>query len=542
MVKSRFLYLLLMAVLSGILLGLSWPPNQLTFVIFFAFLPLLFIVDELNKDGVKHSNFKLFLLSLTTFLVWNFLSLWWISKATLVGGIAEIIGNSILMTIPILLYHQIKKHISSKASYIALITFWISYEYIQFNWDLAWPWINLGNIFAIRPGWIQWYEYTGVLGGTLWILLINVAIYSLVTYLFRFNKGVISSIKLYNRLGFFLFTLIVPFTFSFIITPDKGTELHQNAVIVQPNIDPYHEKFQNGLFEEQIKKLVHLSDSLADSNTSMIVWPETAISASMDENNINDQPAILYIRDFLKKHPGAKIVSGMDSYRFFEKNEKITATARKYEDLFYDAYNSAIVLDTSRKFEIYHKSKLVPGVEKMPYPQVFSFLGKLAIDLGGTSGSLGIQKEASVFRINDSVITAPVICYESVFGDYLGDYVQKGANVITIMTNDGWWGNTKGYRQHYFYATLRAIELRRFIIRSANTGISCFIEPSGRILNPTSFWVPATLKQNIQINNRITFYARNGDYIGKIGAFTAILFILIWIPGLISEKRRSKKR
>lgn len=541
MAKSKFIYLLLLTVLSGVLLGLSWPPRQLTFVIFFAFVPLLLIVDELNREGVKHSNFKLFVLSFITFLLWNFLSLWWISKATLVGGIAEIIGDSILMSIPILLYHQIKKHVASKAAYIALITFWITYEYIQFNWDLAWPWLNLGNIFAIRPNWIQWYEYTGVLGGTLWIWLMNIAIYSLVTYLFQFNKGVISSIKLYNRLSFFLLTLLVPFIISFAINPDNGIEMNKNAVIVQPNIDPYHEKFQDGSFEDQIKKLINLSDSLTDSNTLLIVWPETAISASIDERNINNEPSIQYIRQFLRKHPHSRIISGLDSYRFFEKNEKLSSTARKYGDMFYDSYNSSIMIDTSSNFQIYHKSKLVPGVEKMPYPKIFSFLGKLTIDLGGTSGSLGVQKEASLFKINDSVIIAPVICYESVFGDYLGDFIDKGANVLVIMTNDGWWGRTNGYKQHYYYATLRAIELRKFVIRSANTGISCFIEPSGKILDPTSFWVPATLKHNLQINNRITFYAHHGDYIGIMGAFTAILFILIWIPSIISEKR-SKKR
>jgi len=535
--KSRFLYLILLAVLSGMLLGISWPPNHVTFIIFFAFIPLLFIVDELNKEGVKHSNIKLFILALIAFLTWNMLALWWIYKSTMVGAITALFGNAILMTLPILLYHQIKKHVASKAAYIALITFWISFEYLQLNWDLAWPWLNLGNIFSIKPAWIQWYEYTGIFGGTLWILLMNISLYSLIIYLLQFNKGVISSIKLYNRLSFFLLTLFIPLIISFLIHPDIANEINKNVVIVQPNIDPYHEKFLDGSFEVQIKKLINLSDSLTDSNTLLIVWPETAISAPIDEKNINNEPAIKYIRQFLKKHPQCRIVSGLDSYRFFEKNEKLSSTARKYEDLFYDSYNSSIILDTSINFQIYHKSKLVPGVEKMPYPKIFGFLNKLTIDLGGTSGSLGIQKEASVFKINESITIAPVICYESVFGDYLGDFVEKGANVIAIMTNDGWWGRTPGYQQHFSYATLRAIELRKFAIRSANTGISCFIEPSGKIMNQTTFWIPATIKHKLQINNRITFYAHYGDYIGKIGTFAALLFVLIWISNMISEKR-----
>jgi apolipoprotein N-acyltransferase len=541
MAKNKFLYLLLLSLLSGLLLGISWPPRTLTFLVFIGFVPLLFVVDELNREGVKHSNFKLFVLSFASFLLFNVLSLWWITRATMVGGIIGIFCNSVLMTIPVLFYHQIKKHVASKTAYVALIAFWVVYEYVQFNWDLAWPWINLGNIFAFRPSWIQWYEYTGILGGTVWILLTNIAFFTLISYSFQFSKGVISSIKLYNRLTFLVLSLFIPFVISFIIEPDKGTDIKQNAVIVQPNIDPYHEKFEDGSFENQIKKLVTLSDSLTDSNTLFIVWPETAISASMDEKNINNIPAIQYIRNFLKKHPQAKIVSGMDSYKFFEKNEELTATARLYEDMYYDSYNSSILLDTSPAFLIYHKSKLVPGVEKMPYPGFFGFLNKLAINLGGTTGSLGIQKEPSVFKINNSITIAPVICYESVFGSYLGKFVNKGANVLVIMTNDGWWGNTHGYRQHFMYASLRAIEFRKFVVRSANTGISCFIEPSGQIINPTSFWVPATLKHNLNINNRLTFYARFGDYIGKFSVFTAFLLILIWIPSIIAEKKAKRR-
>jgi apolipoprotein N-acyltransferase len=280
---------------------------------------------------------------------------------------------------------------------------------------------------------------------------------------------------------------------------------------------------------------------LVDSNTILIAWPETAISIELDENTLNSEAVIQYIRQFLMKHPKVKIVSGMESFRYFEKDEKLTVTARKFEDKYYDSYNSAIMIDTSNSLEIYHKSILVPGVEKMPYPKLFRFLEKLTINLGGANGSLGSQKEASVFKFNDSIIFAPVICYESVFGDYLGDYVEKGANVMVIITNDGWWGTSIGYKQHLNYTVLRAIELRKFIIRSANTGISCFVDPSGRIIQPTAFWVHTAIKHDIQINNRNTFYAKNGDYLARIGVFAAFIFVLIWIPKIISEKFFKKR-
>ena len=540
MEKNKFLYLLLIASFSGILLGISWPPQQFTFLIFFSFIPFLYIVDELNNDSVKHSNFKLFILSLIAFLIWNSITLWWLSKATFAGAASALFGNALLMTIPILLYQQIKKHVASKVGYIALITFWLSFEYIQLNWDLAWPWLNLGNVFAMQPSWIQWFEYTGVLGGTLWIWLINISLYRLITYLFQYNKGVISSIKLYNRILFLFLVLVIPISISYLINPEKGVELKLNAVIVQPNIDPYKDKFREGAFENQLKTLIHLSDSLTDSNTIIIVWPETAISISLDESNINSEPSIQSIRQFLRKHPQAKIISGLDSYHFFEEKEELTSTARKFENRFYDSYNSAIMLDTSIKFDLYHKSKLVPGVEKMPYPKIFGFLEKLTINLGGTSGSLGEQKEASVFKVNDSLTIAPIICYESVFGEYLGNFVNKGADLMVIMTNDGWWGTSNGYKQHVNYAVLRAIELRKFIVRAANTGISCFIDPSGQIIQQTPFWVSTSSKHKLQITKQQTFYAKNGDFIGRIGLFASFIFIFLLISKKISGKISKK--
>jgi apolipoprotein N-acyltransferase len=113
----------------------------------------------------------------------------------------------------------------------------------------------------------------------------------------------------------------------------------------------------------------------------------------------------------------------------------------------------------SGTIQIYHKSKLVPGVEKMPWPAVFKYIEKFAIDLGGISGSLGMQEERVAFFTQDKKFAAgPIVCYESVYGEYVGEYVKKGANFLAIITNDGWWGDTPGYRQHLQYGALRAIE------------------------------------------------------------------------------------
>ena len=128
---------------------------------------------------------------------------------------------------------------------------------------------------------------------------------------------------------------------------------------------------------------------------------------------------------------------------------------------------------------------------------------------------------------DDEIQFAPLICYESVFGEYVTDYIQLGGNIICIITNDGWWQDSPGYRQHLYYASLRAIENRRAIARSANTGISAFIDQKGRILQKSEWWKPEAIKGKLTTNNKSTIYSKYGDYLTRPMIFVTVL-LLIW--------------
>ncbi|HOZ86260.1 MAG TPA: apolipoprotein N-acyltransferase, partial [Bacteroidia bacterium] len=193
---------------------------------------------------------------------------------------------------------------------------------------------------------------------------------------------------------------------------------------------------------------------------------------------------------------------------------------------YFDAFNTGLMLD-KQGLQIYHKSKLVPGVERMPFPALFKPLEKFAINMGGTMGSLGMQDERGVFTDESGkTVIAPVICYESVYGDYLTEYIRKKANLIFIITNDGWWEDTPGYVQHLNYARLRAIENRRQIARSANTGTSCFIDEFGNISDATNWWEEAVIEKDMYINNDLTFFSRFGDLLSYVSVIFSILLLL----------------
>ena len=152
-------------------------------------------------------------------------------------------------------------------------------------------------------------------------------------------------------------------------------------------------------------------------------------------------------------------------------------------------------------------------------------------------GSLGTEKEAFNFEL-DSMQIAPVICYESIYGEYFSSYVTKGAHAAFIITNDGWWENTPGYQQHLAYGRLRAVETRRSIARSANTGISCFINQRGDVLQATKWWEEDAIVGSINLNNKETFYVRSGDWLGRLLAALSVL-LLVWTFG-VRVKKNSK--
>jgi apolipoprotein N-acyltransferase len=516
--------LLLLSLLSGLLLALGWFPNGVFPFLFVAFIPLLVVENEFYTNRKLKPRFLL-LCAYLGFFLWNILTTWWVKNASFGGAALAIFCNALLMSIPFTLFHRIKKRIGVNWGHLLFICFWLSFEFIHSNWELSWSWLTLGNAFADFPSIVQWYEYTGVFGGSLWILIVNVLIFEAI----KAYKARTKTARLRNALIITSF-LFIPVLVSFAVERCAVASSKEtiSVVAVQPNIDPYNEKF-DAPFEGQLRKMLELAATKVDENTDYVLFPETALTEDIWENQLEQSGSIQMLRMFLKDYPKLKIVIGASTGKVYETGEELSVTARKFtqEEGYYDSYNTALQVDNIQPIQIYHKSKLVPGVEQMPFPFIFKHLESIAIDLGGTTGGLGTQEERSVFLSPDKTMkTAPVVCYESVYGEYVSEYVKNGANFISIITNDGWWGDTPGYKQHLKYGRLRAIETRRWIARSANTGVSCFISPTGEIQQATQYWAPAAISQRIGLNNTLTFYTRFGDYIARAALCLSIALLL----------------
>ncbi len=497
------------AVWAGFWAWVAWPPHAAPFALAIAFAPLIRYVQRAPLRRAVMSGF-------VGMLLWNLLTTFWIRHATLPGALFAVIANALIFTVPWWGLAITRRIFRPRFRFLFFVITWLTWEYFHFRWELAWPWLTLGNAFATTPQWVQWYEYTGVLGGTLWIWWITYAL----IFLFDRPHGFI------RRLGGIVLAIGLPIALSHYIgaapVPAEGEKVVVGCI--QPNIDPYREKFDARTNEGQLRTLLQLSQAAVDKGARIVIWPETAIPGVVDEQEPFGNPYVREIVGWLKEHPQVWLISGAVSRRVYRSGQPPTPTARPAgTGVYVDYFNAVMVAHREGIHGFYHKKKMVPGVESLPYPQVLGILRPLMADLGGITGAYGTDDHLEPLRL-DSLIVAPAICYESVFGDFLRRFVLRGAALIAVVTNDGWWGTTDGHRQHFHYARLRAIETRRWVVRSANTGISGIIDPQGHVVRQLGYDRAGMVVAPVFLHQRLTYYARTGDFIGRLAGFLLIIF------------------
>lgn len=541
--KNGIINPFLLSISSALLLIAAWPVSPFTPLIFIAWVPLL-------KLSYQENKIRFFLFAILTMFIWNVGTTWWIWNSTAAGAIGAIIANSFLMTIPLWGYQIIKARFGNAVGLLSFIAFWLTFEYIHLNWQLSWPWLTLGNVFAIHPNWVQWYEFTGTSGGSLWILVINGLVFILLNSVLKIaaNGPQAVDASLHKRRKIILaIVAILPLIVSYCLLwrQTNRTSLSKvtttNVVIVQPNIDPYNEKFIAGNTDAIIQKMITLSESRVDSNTRLVIWPETALPVAVWQDKVLENLYYQPIAQFANSHPGITLLTGIETYKNYGRDKAtITARLNESDETYYDGFNAAVAIKAGQPLQFYNKSKLVPGVETLP--DFLLWLGPIFEKFGGTAGGYGKDKESAAFKLEGNpYVAAPIICYESIYGEYIASYVRKGANLLTIITNDGWWGNTPGHKQHLNYARLHAIETRRWIARSANTGISAVIDDKGALLQTEPWDKVAVIKYNIPVLVGHTFFVDYGDLISPVAVLLSLL-LLAWNLLVKIKKRRQLKQ
>jgi apolipoprotein N-acyltransferase len=499
-----------LVILPANLFWLAWEPMPFTPLVFVAFAPLLLLAHRgRNMGGWRH--FGLLFLSL---LLWNITTTWWVWFASDVGAIVMLLLNSFFMYLPFGLWrmwHRLaprKWQLHLRFDYV-FIGIWLLYEFAHHRWDLSWPWLCLGNAFSGMTWYVQWYEFTGTLGGSALILLVNVCLYQAML-MWRTGDGGIDTSK---WRGFVKISGMKPLISAGVLVAVMGliswvvgTEATRSTnkgkaywvASIQPNYDTYEEKFVLDPMQ-MVREMQATTDSAKRAlmqrgqRLNCSLWPETSLVSSINVDYMESDQQVAFLKG-MRFHDSVKTdyLMGVNMVQWYpwsgkgkpkvvmpDKSERVVAAARQSNDpeYWYTLHNSALWLGDTLAY--YHKSKLVPGTEQLPFVSTLPFLESLAISLDENSASGTLGKSDRAMALGDDVKAAPVICYESIYGDYVSDYVGDGAQWLAVVTNDAWWRNTAGHKQHFSYAKLRAIEQRKWVGRAANTGNSGFINPNG---------------------------------------------------------------
>jgi apolipoprotein N-acyltransferase len=526
--------LLLPAFLSGILLSIPWLLPHAGIVMLAALVPLL-LADNLNREQSTGTLLPAFRTAYVAFMIWNLLTCWWIAYVSPAGMLLITSLNALLMATVWLGKSYVQNRLGKTAGFFALTVFWVAFEFLHHQWALRWPWLTLGNSFGDSVKLIQWYEYTGVLGGSTWILLVNIFLAMAIQ---EFSHPG-SRAKLKSS-GMALLAILVPVAWS-LARYDHYREKPSpcQIVVLQPNVDPFTQKFSGMSADEQTSRLIRLADSTLTKSTNLIVTPETALPDFCEDSPIGQNPGFIPVVNFLQKNPQTEWLAGAITRHKCSKSERPAGTANRSgnETCNFEQFNSSLLINPFGQVKISHKSILVSGVEQMPFQEYFSFLRKHLIDLGDASGGF-TAGEPEIMETDQNVTVGPVICFESVFGTQAAALARKGAEILVVITNDGWWKKSVGIRQHFNYARIRAIETRRSIARSANTGISGFINQRGDIVLQTKPNTTTAAIASLNRNQELTFYVGHDSLIGM----TCVLFSVLIVAGLSFEKRLHRIR
>ncbi len=523
----------LLLILSGIILGISFPPFPFPFtlLIFVGLIPYFIVIKR--RTTLASISSATFLFS----LVFSLITIYWVGSWSseadpylMLAGVALLLVYPCVMLIPSTLFYLTRKVFPKFDAIWFFPLFWVTLEYLLTQTDLRFPWLLLGHGLAKFNLFIQGSDIVGTNGLSLIAAYLNVLLFKSF-----FEKNSERKFRLKPLLiAVFIFLCMIIYgiykTSTFRISERKV-----RIGIVQPNLNPW-DKWSTGNLSDLLNMYLTLSQKCVDEGAEVILWPETALPVyafggtyPMVENSIYN---------FLDTNH-VSLLTGMPDI-IYDLNQNNIPEDSKYSgpgNYYYRTYNAVLGLNPgSRNIQRYGKMKLVPLGERVPFVDQFAFLGDLLKWGVGITG-WNIGKDTTVFKIKnekiDTIKVGGLVCYESVDPVFVTAFVQKGAELITVVTNDSWYGKSSGPYQHKDFAMLRAVENRRSVVRCANGGVSCIINAKGNILAETKMFVKTTLVGEVPLQDEKTFYSENPLIVPILcSVFSFWIFgmnILIWL-------------
>ncbi len=502
---------IILSSVSGILLVLGFPPFDLYPLAWIAIVPLLI---SLQGKNVRSSFFT----GMLTGLVYFTGTIYWVSHSMLVyGNIPALLSYLALLLLCLCLalyigtFSMLFNFLSRNSRLPATLTvpvLWVSLEFLRTYALTGFPWAMLGYTqYSFLPL-IQVADVTGVYGVSFLVAAANGALYDL-TFLRRRKPA---GIRLSRLAGIIIFLFVVTASLLYGTEKLKGGESGEKirVSIVQGNIEQ-DKKWNPDFQREVIDKYKELTTRTLPFNPDIIIWPESAMPFVFGYDKTLTRELITF-----QKQLNTYLLFG--SVLVKDGNKDMLS-------------NSAVLLSpTGSVVSVYDKMHLVPFGEYVPLRRFFPFIGKMVAAIGDfVRGNKSTVMQTPFAKIGN------LICYEIIFPDLARKVTERGANLLVTITNDAWFGRTAAPYQHFSMAVFRAIENRVPVARSANTGISGFIDSRGRIMSKSDIFVDAILTEEISVGQERSFYSKYGD----IFAFSCmIISTLLIIAGLWARPKQ----
>jgi len=524
------------AIMSGLLLGLSFPPLPFNLLAFVALVPMLFVFMQ---NEIKHKYIYLYI----TFFLYHGLSNWWIGSwqaetdpYLTASAIALAIIHPFFFFIPFVAFKHTLRKTNENIALNLFPLFWVSVEWLHSLGEFSYPWLTIGNTQIQNIHWIQFVDITGVWGASYLIILFNVIALKLINKYGNIDK---KQFALQNKLnlGLILAIIFIPIIYSNITINYWENEYNKtpkeeliNVGIIQPAINPWR-KWDSSP-EQQILRQISMQDSILKLNKKidLMLWSETSIPVKI---NYKDSYDYAYLQKWADNNQ-VSILSGFAEVEFFDKNAKAPSTARYIGNdstIRYEAYNSALIVNPNTKSNArYRKMKLTPFAERLPYAEELLFM-RSWFEWGVGISAWGIGREQTVLQLDGKkqANIGTIICIESIYPDFVSNFAALGADFFVIITNDAWYDYTPGPRQHYLIGQMRAIENRRFIARCANTGVSGLISSWGTSLDEIPQYKSEAKIFSLPKINSLTIYSQYGGWLPKIFTLIIIIFVIYLI-------------
>jgi len=523
----------LLAVTSGLLLGLAFPPIPFPFtlLLFVALVPYFFAIEKPEKLADLNR------ITYLTAFVFCVITIYWVGSWTpeadpflMIGGVLLLFFNPIFFLISSTLFYFTKQVFNRKVALFLFPFFWVTYEYAYMLTDASFPWLTLANGLTYFNSFIQVADIVGALGITLLVIFVNLFLYLAIKELIKRKKQTeysFRTITFTSTLAFLIFVL--PLVYGFNVRSNFNLPEKKIRVgLIQPDLNPW-EKWKGGNLWDVAKIYLDLSQKAVKQDAELIIWPETAFPVYLMDGTNEAEVDSIY--KFIRNN-NVYLLTGMPDFKTYFKKEEAPFDAKhsKKTDLYYTTYNGIMLFSPhTRQVQRYGKMKLVPFGEHVPFADVLPFLGGLIKWEVGLSG-WNKGRDTTVFNVpvRNSVDTAKVnalVCFESVYPDFVAQFARRGANMISVVTNDSWYGNSSGPYQHKEISVLRAIENRRSVVRAANGGISTIIDPLGNTVAQTKMYTTDFLVGDVWLENEKTFYSKN-PLIVPVISYVVSLFVI----------------